>query len=234
MLEKDYFAVPELLDFWGVSQHDILYMIENKVFNVYVRVFNMIGTYCQSKNNGGIPYELPLKTGKISGLFEIPLENVRSVIIHKEIQLNRIQSLARDCDYIRLCRELDIDLEDLVVTKEEKQRVEADYGLSVSYLPEKNIDTANKLKDFRMEEQPNGYTKFSYHGKEYVFAFIQSKIIKQLYEAAQNGTIWVYGKTLLKNAGSSSIRLCEVFKRRQDWTDLIKGNKQGLYRLYLE
>lgn len=234
MLEKDYFAIPELLDFWGITQHDILYLVENKLFNVYVRVFNKTGTYYLNQNNGGIPYELPLKTESISGLYEIPLETVRSLIIHKAIQLNKIKPIAKECDYIRFCREFKINYEDLVVTKEEKQRVETNYGLSDSRITEKTINISSQLKDFKMEELPNGYTKFTYRGKEYVFAFIQSRIVKQLYEAAHNGTIWVYGKTLLKNAGSSSIRLCEVFKRRQDWTDIIKGNKQGLYRLYLE
>lgn len=92
----------------------------------------------------------------------------------------------------------------------------------------------HNIDDFFIEELPNGYTKFSYHGKSYVYGFVQSKIIKQLYDAAKDGRIWIYGKTLLKNAGSASYRLGDVFRPHKEWMELIKSNKQGLYRLYLE
>lgn len=234
MLNKEYFAVPELLEYWGISVHDILYLLENNIFDVYVRIFGSSGTYCLKKNNDGIPYELPLKSCNLAGLFKISMDNARRVLINQATELKLILSPQNDCDYIRLGSEIDIEIHDLVITRDEKSRLEQDYGFFDSRSPIKAVDTPSRLKDFKMEELPNGYTKFTYLDKEYTFAFIQSAIIKQLYEAAKSGKIWVYGKTLLKNANSSSIRLCEVFKRRTDWTDLIKGNKQGLYRLYLE
>lgn len=234
MLNKKYFSVTELLERWDTNLYDILYLAENKVLTLKLRAFGILGTYCQLQKNGELSYELPLKSCEMNGIFPISLKSARQIILNRVTELNTLLPTQKDCDYIKLGESLKIGLEDLVVLEKDKERVEKDFGFLDSIRKVKNISPADNIDDFFIEELPNGHTRFCYHGKTYTYGRVQASIIKQLYDAAKDGRIWMYGKTLLKNAGSSSFRLGDIFKPHRDWMEIVKGNNQGLYRLYLE
>lgn len=177
---------------------------------------------------------MPLKSGEMSGLFPITLKSARQIMINQAVELTKLLTDQEEYDYIRLGETLKLSLEDLVILNSDKQKLEKAYGFQDNEKKVKIVNSVANIDDFYIEELPNGHTKFSYHGKEYVYGKVQSAIIRQLYDAAKDGRIWMYGKTLLKNAGSSSFRLGDIFKPYRNWMEIVKSNNQGLYRLDLD
>jgi hypothetical protein len=68
-------------------------------------------------------------------------------------------------------------------------------------------------------------------GRAFRFRGVQAAILRHLHNSAGEGKPWVAGKQLLRDAGSHSTRLLDVFKRHPDWRDLIESDGCGAYRL---
>ena len=209
-MEKEYYTLTELTERWDFCLHDALYLAENNICRFWINLPESDAIRFRKESNNGLTYDLPLENCQAKGLLLLTTEDVRRIIIYKTANVIQLPCQDDMTVFVRLKTVRELTIDDVLI------------------LIRHNID------DFFIEELPNGYTKFSYHGKSYVYGFVQSKIIKQLYDAAKDGRIWIYGKTLLKNAGSTSYRLGDVFRPHKEWMELIKSNKQGLYRLYLE
>lgn len=233
-MEKEYYALTELTERWDFCLHDALYLAENGLCRFWVNLPETNGIRFEKAENNGLAYELPIETCKVGGLMSLMTEDVRRLIIYKTAKISRLSCPSDGTYFIRLGEAAELTADDMVMMCKDKLRLEKELGFFDKKAKVKTADIRHNIDDFFIEELPNGYTKFSYHGKNYTYGFVQSKIIKQLYDAALDGRIWIYGKTLLKNAGSSSYRLGDVFRPHRDWMELIKSNKQGLYRLYLE
>ena len=233
-MEKEYYSLVELTERWDFCFHDALYLAENNICRFWVNLPETNGIYFEKAENNGLAYELPVEAGKTGGLLPLMMEDVRRLIIYKNAEINRLACPNDGQRFIRLGKAAELTADDMVMLCKDKLRLEKELGFFDKKAKVKATDIRHNIDDFFIEELPNGYTKFSYHGKNYVYGFVQSKIIKQLYDAAKDGRIWIYGKTLLKNAGSASYRLGDVFRPHKEWMELIKSNKQGLYRLYLE
>lgn len=233
-MEKEYYSVQELTERWDFSLHDVLYLVENNICRFWINLPEMNGIRFVKAENNGLAYELPVEASKLVGLFPLNNEDIRRLIIYKTVAVNRFAVLDDNHAFWKLAAFRDLTIDDMVMRCQDKLRLEKEYGFFDKRAKVKTADIRHNIDDFFIEELPNGFTKFSYHGKNYTYGIIQSNIIKQLYEAAKDGRIWLYGKTLLKNAGSSSYRLGDIFKPHKDWMELIKGNNQGLYRLYLD
>ena len=72
-----------------------------------------------------------------------------------------------------------------------------------------------------------------WNGKEYTFGEMQAKVIRQLWQARENGSPWVYGKILLSNIGAGTDRIHNLFGRKPGWQQLIISDKKGKYKLNL-
>lgn len=105
MLEKKYFSLPELVERWGINIHNLLYLAENKLFNLKVRAFNICGTWCQNQTNAGISYERPLKSGEMSGLFPISLKSARQIMINQAVELTKLLTDIRLGETLKLSME---------------------------------------------------------------------------------------------------------------------------------
>ena len=77
----------------------------------------------------------------------------------------------------------------------------------------------------------NDFAKIVVDNNIYHFGNIQSKVIKQLYLASSTDSPWLFGKELLYNAGSSSIRISGLFRSKPKWRKIIESDKRGYYRL---
>lgn len=233
-MEKEYYTLTELTERWDFCLHDALYLAENGICRFWVNLPETDGICFEKAENNGLSYELPVETCKTGGLLPLMTKDVRRLIIYKNAEVNRLDCSNDGQRFIRLMKAAELTVDDMVMLCKDKLWLEKELGFFDKKAKVKSADIRHNIDDFFIEELPNGYTKFSYHGKNYVYGFVQSKIIKQLYDAAKDGRIWIYGKTLLKNAGSTSYRLGDVFRPHKEWMELIKSNKQGLYRLYLE
>jgi hypothetical protein len=70
-------------------------------------------------------------------------------------------------------------------------------------------------------------------GRRYRFTLTQGRVLRFLHGAAEAGHPWQPGKAVLAASGSSSLKLCHLFKRRPDWRDLVETDGHGRYRLLL-
>jgi len=70
------------------------------------------------------------------------------------------------------------------------------------------------------------------NGQDFRFGDMQANILRLLWESAKNGRPWQSGKQLLKEAGSQSFSLSNVFKRNRVWRNLVQSDGRGLYRLH--
>jgi hypothetical protein len=70
-------------------------------------------------------------------------------------------------------------------------------------------------------------------GRSFRFRGVQAAIVRHLYDSAVQGKPWVSGKRLLRDAGSQSTRLLDVFKRHSNWRELIESDGCGAYCLKL-
>lgn len=62
---------------------------------------------------------------------------------------------------------------------------------------------------------------------------MQATVVRSLHEAMIAGRPWLFGKTLLKQASSTSTRLRDIFRTQPAWKMLIKSDGRGYYCLNL-
>ena len=59
----------------------------------------------------------------------------------------------------------------------------------------------------------------------------QVRVLDYLRTAALKGEPWQSGKAALAAAGSASVKIGDVFKRRPDWRTVVEHDGRGAYRL---
>ena len=77
------------------------------------------------------------------------------------------------------------------------------------------------------------FTCFRWRGQEYKFGELQAKVIKRLWQARENGKPWVYGKYILRDIGSTSYRIRDIFNHNKYWRRIVKADRTGKYKLNL-
>lgn len=85
--------------------------------------------------------------------------------------------------------------------------------------------------DHRAVSQQNDCRVVALNGYRFNFGDIQAAIIRQLLAASDTDNPWVHGKTLLANAGSTSMVMRDAFRHQQNWKELIAADGRGYYRL---
>jgi len=79
--------------------------------------------------------------------------------------------------------------------------------------------------------QENDYRIVKFRGRDFRLGPLQARVVKLLHDAQQRGEPWVYGKTLLHEAGSKGRRVSDLFKAKKDWRQVIDTGRRGFYRL---
>ena len=88
-----------------------------------------------------------------------------------------------------------------------------------------------KESDFQIAT--SDFTCIIWRGKELKFGETQGKIIKQLWQARENGELWVYGKHILTTIGCGSTRIQSIFRNHRTWREIVTTDSKGRYRLNL-
>lgn len=128
--------------------------------------------------------------------------------------------------------DITVGLEDVVILKQERRRFEEKYpGISPTSTHSPASAPSSGFKEVASQSFDPTYRSVQADGEQYYFGEMQSKIIRLLAEAAQQGTPWRSGKALLQEAGSQSYSLSNVFKRHPIWKQVIQSDRRGYYRL---
>lgn len=223
-IEKAYFTLEEVAERWQLPNRDLVYLAENGLLRLSVRLFQIwleFGTIegFEPGRWERIPYDHHCFTGLQD------LLNRDAFRVFREGCAEVFYFHAPDHEYVHI-REpsaaLIVHPADLVIRREERDRVEAKHGL---------VRAGGESKP--TFQQFNDYHEVYCGGHAYRFGAIQAAIVKRLHVAAKDGRPWCLGKLLLNAVGSASMRMSDVFKSQPHWRRLILSDRRGNYRLNL-
>ena len=127
-----------------------------------------------------------------------------------------------------------VAVDDLLILEEERLRFENAHGLSstIDY-PIVNpqlrpTDAGSAFKTIRFDRT---FKMVHMNGKDYYFGDMQAAILRLLHQSALEGIPWMNGKQLLRDVGSQSFSLSNVFKHNPIWDQVVISDKRGSYRL---
>ncbi len=125
--------------------------------------------------------------------------------------------------------DVSVSMDDLVILAEEKEKIH-------QYLEQQGCadDVIGMLKPVKSDIGTTfdpAFRHVFFQGRDYTFGIMQAAVIRRLYEAAKTENPWMEGKQLLKEAGSASFNLKNVFSKHKYWRELIISDMRGQYRL---
>jgi hypothetical protein len=223
LIEKDYFTLEEVLEHWQIPRRDAVYLAENGKLRLSVRVFHLrceLGIVEEDRDIGR--FRIPCSHKAISGLVDLKERDVHALF--------RDGSVAVDSFYTPPDEYLDIhpDAEalvvresDLLIRHEERRRVEAE-------LFPKPVGAAPVASSFSHSDD---YRDVSVSGLTFALGPIQARVVRVLHKHPSDSSGWCSGKIVLDKAGSSSVRMADVFKSQPQWRKLIESDRRGNYRL---
>lgn len=228
---KRYFPLAEIAERWNAPLADLTcYSIDGllqlSIMTVGVRV--EVGTY---DRDGDRWFRISEGEEFLHGPQPVIAADLWTVFRHGSGTIERFQPRSAD-GYVDLAEGVDsipVTMQDLLVTREERDRFEAAHGLGAGDAPEpKPAPDAGPGFIHR-----NNYAEIVIAGQEFQLGIIQAAIVKQLHEASQTDDTWCYGKGLLVKAGANTMRMVDLFKAKRNWRALIVSDGRGRYRLNL-
>jgi hypothetical protein len=226
--QKEYFALTEVEHRWRMRRLDTAYFAENGRVEISIRTHELdvvSGTAAHPKAQWGRSTErtwrhdglLPLRPGDLSAI----LRRGHYLVSEFKAEPGRFLSLCPPSTPIR------IEPVDLLITDAEVLRFEQEFG------PFAQSANSPEHPAKREMQHTADFSEVIIAGRAFRFRGVQAAIVRLLHESAGAGKPWVSGKQLLREAGSHSTRLLDVFKRHPDWRDLVESDGCGAYRLKL-
>lgn len=232
---RDYYSLKLLQKRWNAPWEEITHVVETGHLRACVHLpvrWMEYGHYEESKF-------IVDKTAICDGMVAIQAKDTRRIFARGENTVCVFQSIKRDAYLLRLAAEppqkpLKFALEELVVLAKDCLAFEQEHKIEVcdGHMRLLHADDA--------PEPPESNTAFShdYHlvridGQNYHLGEKQAVVVRSLHEAMIAGRPWLFGKTLLKQAGSTSNRLRDIFRTQPAWKMLIKSDGRGYYCLNL-
>ena len=217
-IRKSYYTLQELAEAWDLPPADLRYVIETGLLTVSVLIVGALmelGCYERMAEDRAV--SIPYDRLHHDGVLDLHKRDVACLFREGQIAPRHFRM---GDGYARLLREEDviaIRAEDLLVRDEERRRFEQETLARLS-------SDAIGYGDF---------TDFVVKGRRYRFTVTQGRVLAFLHDAAQRGRPWQPGKAVLAASGSSSLKLCHLFKRHPEWRDLVETDGHGRYRLLL-
>ena len=219
--EKAYYALAEIQTRFGLSRHDLAYLIESGLLKASVRLWDVLieeGSF--ERDADGRSFRLPTDQRRFSGLLDLRAKDAYRLFRDQLAVIDVFD--ADEGEYVLLLRPEDgveVRLDDLVVRREERDRFEREQRPAP---PRLNGHAFKVLGD---------YKEVIIGGRSFHLGPCQAEVVRMLHEAAMTGEPWRYGKAVLAAAGSSSTRMADLFKSQRHWRELIASDGRGHYRL---
>ncbi len=221
-IEKMYFDLDEIAQRWRVRSHDLAYMAENDELKVSVRLYTVRleeGIY-EPDTRDGQPHRIPFDQSWFSGLHDLTACDAHKVFLHGEARVMHFDALGDAyVEIIEPSEAVVVQLRQLVVRREERDRVEAEHGRA-----------GNSVADGIAFQHDDDFRNLRLGQVRISLGRLQGAVVKHLYEASRSGDGWCFGKALLGEVGSTSKRMSDVFKSKPEWTLLIESDGRGRYR----
>lgn len=111
----------------------------------------------------------------------------------------------------------------LVVRRCERDRVENHHG-----------ETGATVSEGIGFQHSSDYRNVRLGSVEFALGVVQARVIRLLHQAALSDSPWRDGKSLLTEAGATSLRMLDVLKSQKQWRQLIRSDGRGRYQLRLK
>jgi hypothetical protein len=223
LIDKAYFTLEEIEEAWKLPGRDLAYLAENGLLRLSVRLFGVhleLGTY--EEEGQGEWCRIPHERVEFTGLQDLLERDVFCLFRDGKARITRFHAPQLEFrDLIAPTDEITIRRDDVVIRKEERDRLEAKHGLA------RGQSTTSSSPAF---EVINDYREIRLPGLTLNLGWVQSRIVKLLHQRATSGNPWLDGKTILFEAGSASSRMIDVFKSQSHWRRLIESDRRGRYR----
>lgn len=217
LIRKAYYTLDELVEIWRFPEADLRYVVENDLLGLS---FRLVGSWVEvgeyESTDEGHWFSIPHEHLRYDGLVDLHkrdaialLRDGRVEVAHFVIRPDGYASLLRDEEFVVVNRV------DVLIRSEERHRFEAEVMPSL----------------MAPVETPKLFENFTYQGRTYRFTPTQARVLAFLFEAGQSGKPWQRGKVALTAAGSSSLKMGDLFKRQPEWRDIVEHDGRGSYRL---
>lgn len=221
LIDKAYFTLEELEERWNLPHRDLSYLAENGLLRLSVRLFGVemeFGVYEERAAGKWLP--VPHERRRFTGFQDLQERDVFRVFRQGQIDVAHFHAPDKAyCYLIEPTRTVSVRRDDLLVRREERDRVESQHALV------RKGSAAPPL------QQANDYREVRTAGLLLNLGPVQARVVKKLYEASTSSHPWCDGKLILGEAGSSSTRMADVFKSQPHWRRLIGSDGRGRYRL---
>ena len=223
LIEKEYFTLAEVIESLGMPWTDVIYLAENGHLRLSVLVFQLPVDcgFCEQISDDDwdhFPYEDP---SHLTGLVDLGDRDAHLILKNGSAAVADFKAKPKEyCNIADGARPQTFKKDDLLLRRSERARLESLI---------KSKTAATRAEHFT---HSHGYREVTINGHRISLGARQADVVRQLHEAALRGNPWRNGKELLRNAGSESNRMHDLFKsKRLEWPLLIESDRRGLYRL---
>ncbi|MCB1376976.1 MAG: hypothetical protein KDK89_01190 [Alphaproteobacteria bacterium] len=130
-------------------------------------------------------------------------------------------------------RAIRITLDDLLVTRTERDRFERACGMVPGEHEAARVADEHPVTASQFVHRDD-YSEVVFSGELFRLGPLQASVVRQLHEACLTANPWRPGKELLSNSNASTMRIVDLFKVKKNWRTLIVSDGRGNYRLNLQ
>jgi hypothetical protein len=224
-IDKEYFTFEEIEERWQMPRRDLAYLSENGLLRLSVRLFGVVLEYgCYETLGNGELGIMPLERTCFTGFQDLGEHEAFRLFRDGAVEVGHFSASRNEyCQIVRPSGRIPIRLIDVVIRREERDRVEELHGLVQG-----EGRTGRPVFHYI-----NDYTEIRLGDRIFSLGPVQSRIVRTLHQAALTGDPWCIGKAALHQAGSGCTRLSDSFKSQPNWRQLIESDGKGRYRLRL-
>ena len=224
LIEKEYFTLEEVLEHWKMARRDAVYLAENGKLRLSVRVFHLRleeGGFEEHPEGGS--FRIPYRNLSFCGVLDLRERDAHALFRDGSVEVSCFQ--APPAEYLEIPDDwepLIVREFDLLVRHEERRRVEEQLLRPQAAAGEHLASCFSHSANYR---------DVAINGVSFTLGPIQAQVVKLLHKHPLDKSGWCSGKIVLEKAGSSSVRMADVFKSQPQWRKLIESDRRGNYRL---
>ncbi len=215
-IRKAYYTLDELVEIWRFPDADLRYVVENDLLGLSVRLVGPwmeVGEY--DSVDEGVWVAVPLEQRRYDGLVDLHKRDAIALLRDGRVEAARFCHTAE-----RLCG--------APARRGERghqagRHADPLRGATPLRSGGAALPGGARRSPYRVRKLCLSRPELSLHGHP-------GPVLASLHEAAQAGCAWQRGKVALTAAGSNSLKMGDLFKRRPEWRDIVEHDGRGSYR----
>lgn len=227
---KSYFHLTEVAERWSASIQDLAcYTLDGLLEVAIMTIGTRVETGRFDVSDQGV-FRVPEGERILNGPQPVVSSDLWPVFRTGAGRITRFRPHSAD-GYIDLSEDADsipVTLQDLLITRSERDRFEVAHGLvdvgANEQPPTKSAEVCSFI-------HRNNYAEVVLNGDVFRLGLLQASIVRALHQASRSDNPWRHGKELLASSNAQTMRMVDLFKTKRNWRTLIASDGRGYYRL---